>query len=114
VTDLFAGRGADIAFTVGRSCESRRAVVVTARHRSGADLLPKQRRSRALGWVDDRDVLVASGGCGEKLDLYSVSAASLQARLLVRGVDAASVRRAEPLPPPPLPAEVLGARSSFA
>jgi hypothetical protein len=114
VTDLFAGRGADIAFTVGRSCESRRAVSVTARHRSGADLLAGHRRSRALGWLDDRDVLVASGGCGEKLDLYSVSAASLQARLLVRGVDAASVRRAEPLPPPPLPAEVLGARSSFA
>jgi hypothetical protein len=114
VTDLFAGRGADIAFTAGRSCESRRAVVVAARHRRGADLLPDQHRSRALGWLDDRHVLVATGGCGEKLDLYSVSAASLQARLLVRAVDAASVRRAEPLPPPPLPPEILGARSSFA
>jgi hypothetical protein len=113
VTDLFAGKGADLALTAGRSCESRRAVLVTNRRRGGADLLPDHRRSRALGWLDDRHVLVASGGCGDKLDLYSVRTASLQARLLVRGVDAASVRRPEPLPPPPLP-PVLGARSSFA
>jgi hypothetical protein len=113
VTDLFAGKGADLALTVGRSCESRRAVLVTNRRRGGADLLPDQRRSRALGWLDDRHVLVASGGCGEKLDLYSVRTATLAARLLVRGVDAASIRRAEPLPPPPLP-PVLGAKGSFA
>lgn len=114
VTDLFPGTGRDLAFTVGRSCKSRRAVVVTPRRRGGADLLPDHRRSRALGWLDDRHVLVASGGCGEKVDLYSVSAASLKVRLLVRAVDAASVRRAEPFPPPPLPPQVLGARSSFA
>jgi hypothetical protein len=113
VTDLFAGRGADLALTVGRSCESSRAVLVTNRRRGGSDLLPDHRRSRALGWLDDRHVLVASGSCGEKLDLYSVRTASLEARLLVRGVDAASVRRPEPLPPPPLP-PVLGAKGSAA
>ena len=53
-------------------------------------------------------------GCGEKLDLYSVATQTLKSRLLVRGVDAASVRRAEPYPPPPLGPGVLGARSSFA
>jgi hypothetical protein len=113
VTDIFPGHGSDLALTVGRSCESQRAVLRTNRRRSGADLLPDHRRSRALGWLDDRHVLVASGGCGEKLDLYSVRTASLEARLLVRGVDAASVRRPEPLPPPPLP-PVLGASGSAA
>ena len=33
---------------------------------------------------------------------------------VVRGIDAASVRRPEPYPPPPLIPGVLGARSSFA
>ncbi|MEP7335600.1 MAG: hypothetical protein ABI717_07450 [Actinomycetota bacterium] len=116
VTDLVAAPGGpDLAFTAGRSCESRHAVVVTARHSKGAELIPDERRSRAVGWLDPRHVLVAAGGCGSKLDLYSVAAASLEARLLVRGVDAASVRRAEQLPPPLLSPEVLGAaRSSFA
>ena len=64
--------------------------------------------------LDKRHVLVAKGGCGEKLDLYSVATQTLKPRLLVRGVDAASVRRREPYPPPPLIPGVLGARSSFA
>ena len=76
--------------------------------------VPDERRSRAVGWLDRKHVLVATGGCGDKLDLYSVDAASLDARLLVRGVDVASVRRAELFPPPPLSPEVLGAKSSFA
>lgn len=115
VTDLFPGRTyPDLALTAGRSCESRHAVVVTARHPKGVELMPDESRSRALGWLDDRHLLVATGGCGHKLDLYSVAAASLDARLLARGVDAASVRRAEQFPPPPLAPAVLGARSSFA
>jgi hypothetical protein len=119
VSDLVPGLRADLpsaelAFTVGRSCESWRAVVVTARHRRGADALPDDRPTRALGWLDAGHVLVAAGGCGQKLDLFSLSKESLEARPLVRGVDAASVRRAEPSPPPPLPSAVLGGRSSFA
>jgi hypothetical protein len=115
VTDLVgAPGGPDFAFTAGRSCESRYAVVVSARHRKGAELMPDERRSRAVGWLDRKHVLVATGGCGDKLDLYSVAEATLEARLLVRGVDAAAVRSAEQLPPPPLAPAVLGARSSFA
>ena len=115
VTDLVdAPGGPDLAFTAGRSCESRYAIVVSARHPKGAELMPDEERSRAVGWLDRKRVLVATGGCGQKLDLYSVEAATLEARLLVRGVDAASVRRAEEFPPPPLSPEVLGARSSFA
>ena len=106
---------ADLAFTAGRSCESRHAVVVSARHPKGAELMPDEERSRTVGWLDRKRVLVATGGCGRKLDLYSVEAATREARLLVRGVDEASVRRAERYPPPLLSPEVLGARrSSFA
>lgn len=112
VWDLFPGAGLDLTFTAGRSCRTRHAVVVTTRHPRGAEVLPDERSSRALGWLDDRHVLVAAGPCGRKLDLYSVSKASLEARLLVRGVDAASVRRAEHLPPPPLPRAVMRERSA--
>jgi hypothetical protein len=113
VTGLFPGRGGNFAFTVGRDCRSSRALVVTA-HRPRGDELLSDAPARALGWLDKGHVLVASGGCGEKLDLYSVATQTLKSRLLVRGVDAAAVRRAEPYPPPPLSPEVLGARSSFA
>jgi hypothetical protein len=116
VSDLHTGPGLglNVAFTVGRSCESRRAVVVTTAHRSGVDALPGKDPSSAVGWLDRRHVLVAAGGCGRKLDLYSVSTQSLDSRLFVRGVDAASVRRAEEVPPPPLPSGVLEEHSAAA
>jgi hypothetical protein len=114
VSDLFAGAGTNVAFTVGPSCETRRAVVVTSGRPKGVEVLPGHRPSRTLGWVDDRHLLVATGGCGQKLDLYSVATVSLRSRLLVRGVATASVRRPEPLPPPPLPAEVLRPGSGVA
>jgi hypothetical protein len=104
----------EVAFTVGRSCKTSRVVVVSARHRDGAEALPDEKRSRVVGWLDAKHLLVAAGGCGRKLDLYSVAADSLRARLLARSVDAASVRRAEPSPPPPLPPEVLRPGSGFA
>lgn len=119
VSDLFPSprtdtSDAELALTVGRTCGSRRAVIVTARHRTGIVALPGERPSRAAGWLDAEHVLVAAGGCGQKLELYSVSTRSLDARSLVLGVDAASVRRAEPEPPPPLPSEVLRETTGFA
>ena len=101
-----------LALTVDRSsCASRHTVLVTTK-RAGAVPLAG-RPSRAVGWLDDHHLLVAAGGCGEPIDLYSVEHATLAARVLVRDVDAASVRRAEPLPPPPLPIRGEG-RGSFA
>jgi hypothetical protein len=111
VSDVLPG-WAGLALTVGHSCASRRAVVATS-NRKGAEALPGHRPSRAVGWISDLDLLVAAGGCGRPLDLYVVHSRSLRARLLVRNVEAASVRRAEPLPPPPLQ-RVAGGRSSFA
>jgi hypothetical protein len=113
VTDLWPGRGQNFALTVGRDCRSSRAMVVTAHRPQGDELLPDA-PARALGWLDKGHVLVATGGCGDTLALHSVATQTLKSRLLVRGVDAASVRRPEPYPPPPLSPGVLGARSSFA
>jgi hypothetical protein len=112
VSEIHPGLGSEVAFTVGRSCATRRAVIVTLQYPHGKDALPDAERSRAVGWIDDAHVLVAARGCGEALDLYSVSVRTLEKRLLARRVAAAAVRRPEPLPPPPLP--VAGARSGFA
>jgi hypothetical protein len=97
------GPGAPLAFTVGRSCGTRRAVVVTGANPKGFDALPDVQSSQAVGWIDPERLLVAAGGCGRRLDLYTVSINSRRARLVVSGVTAAAVRRAEAFPPPPLP-----------
>jgi hypothetical protein len=105
-----------LALTVGRSCETERALVVSDGHRNGAEALPGISPSRAVGWVDDTqraDLLVAAGGCGRPLDLYSVDSVSLRSKLLARDVEAAATRLPEPFPPPTLPRKT-GARSSFA
>jgi hypothetical protein len=112
VTEIHAGGAGDLAFTAGRSCESERAIIDTVANPEGRDALPGHGRSRALGWIDDSHVLVESGKCGEPVDLYSVSALTGKSRPIARSVAAASVLRAEPFPPPPLPA--AGARSGFA
>lgn len=110
VSDLLPGWGG-LALTVGRSCKARRAVV-NATTRGGVEALPG-RPSRAIGWLDDVHLLVAAGGCGRPLDLYSVDSETLRTRLLVRSAVAAAVRRAEALPPPP-PPRTSRARSSVA
>ena len=114
VSGIVSGRRGELAFTAGRSCSSRRAVVVTPDHAKGADALPGAETSRAVGWIDDAHLLVAAGGCGRPLDLYSVAARSLAARLLVKGVAAAAVRRPERLPPPQLPRQALEGGSGLA
>lgn len=112
VSEIVAGPQGAFAFTVGRSCASRRAVVVSGANPGGVTTLPGADTSKAVGWIDDTHLLVAAGGCGRPLDLYSVSLPSMTDRLLVRSVAAVAVRRSEPLPPPPLPAE--GSGSGFA
>lgn len=112
VTEIHPGGAGDLAFTAGRSCETERAIIDTVAKPEGRDALPGHERSRALGWIDDAHVLVGTGECGERLDLYSVSALTLRSRLLAKHVTAASVLRAEPFPPPPL--QAAGAHSGFA
>jgi hypothetical protein len=110
VSAVFPGWAGFAITAAGSSCASTRAVIVTTK-RAGATPLPN-RPSRAIGWLDDKHLLVEAGGCGEPLDLYSVQHETLAAQLLVKNVEAASVRRPEPLPPPPLP--IRGERGSFA
>jgi hypothetical protein len=113
VSDLFVTDGGQIALTAGRDCESRRALRVGPLPRRAVATLVEEQPSRALGWLDGEHVLVGVGGCRRPLDLYTVDTSSLASRLLVRGVSAASVRRAEPLPPPSLPIK-LGPRGKQA
>ena len=109
-TAVFPGWPGFAITLAGSSCASTRAVIVTTK-RAGATPLA-DRPSRAIGWLDDKHLLVEAGGCGELLELYSVEHATLAARLLVKNVEAAAVRRPEPLPAPPLP--IRGERGSFA
>jgi len=110
VSAVFPGWPGFAITVAGSSCASTHAVIVTTK-RAGATPLA-DRPSRAIGWLDDKHLLVEAGGCGEPLELYSVQHETLAARLLVKNVEAASVRRPEPLPPPPLP--IRGERGSFA
>jgi hypothetical protein len=110
VTNVLPGWPGFAITLTGSSCASTRAVIVTTK-RAGATPLAG-RPSRAIGWLDDKHLLVEAGGCGEPLDLYSVQHETLAAQLLVNNVEAAAVRRPEPLPPPPLP--IRGERGSFA
>jgi hypothetical protein len=114
VTNLIPGIRTNIAFTAGRSCATSHAYVVTPRHSTGVEAFPDEPRSQAVGWMDDAHLLVAAGGCGRPLDLHAVAVRTLTARLLVKGVDAAAARRAEPYPPPALPRRALDAASGFA
>jgi hypothetical protein len=112
VTEIQPGGAGDLVFTAGRSCESERAILDTVANPGGREALPGHGRSRAVGWIDDSHVLVESGKCGQPVDLYSVSALTLESRLITKRVGAASVLRAEPFPPPPLPE--AGSGSGFA
>jgi hypothetical protein len=100
-----------VAFTVGHSCASRRTEL-TALDDHFRPILP--RPNRAVGWIDSNHLLIAAGGCGKPLDLYSLNSDTQQSRLLVRGAESAATRRPEELPPPPLPRAEGKARSSFA
>ena len=92
-----------VALTIGKTCAERRAVYVDGDSPNGRPLLPDEERpTRVVGWARNDTLLVAAGGCGGREDLFSVRLGGRTTRL-VSGVDAAAVRRPEPLPPPPLP-----------
>jgi hypothetical protein len=59
------------AVTEGEACEDHRALVVSG-GASRIALPDETRPTEALGWLDRSTLLVAAGGCGEPVDLYSV------------------------------------------
>jgi hypothetical protein len=101
-----------VALTIGSTCAHRRAVVVDGDASGGRRLLPSEKRpTRVVGWARDDTLLVVAGGCGQREDLSAVTLAG-RVTPLVSNVEAAAVRRAEPLPAPPLPERQFG--SGFA
>lgn len=92
-----------IALTVGSGCEDARALLV----RRGAEArVLADAPARAVGWLDDHTVLVATGGCGEPLDLAAVDVGQDATAPLVAGVDVAAVRLPLPDFVPTLPSGI--------
>jgi hypothetical protein len=69
--------------------------------------------TRAVGWLGATQLLVATGGCGEPLDLSAVDVASGSIVPLVSGVSVAAVRTPVPTPPARLPGAVATLGSGF-
>ncbi|HEV7536982.1 MAG TPA: hypothetical protein VGP90_15175, partial [Acidimicrobiia bacterium] len=95
-----------VALTVGAGCAAHRAVFSTLDGSAGRPLpAGVDGPTSIVGRLDQDRFVVAAGGCGGPSDLYVVhaTAAGPPPRLLARAVDAATLRRPEPTPPPPLP-----------
>jgi hypothetical protein len=70
----------------------------------GRPLLPSaQRPTSAVGWLDNRRVLVAEGDCDGPFDLWVVDVAGREPVAIVRGVTRAAVRRPDLSPAPQAP-----------
>jgi hypothetical protein len=107
IFDVRPGPDGDLlAWTVGTSCDDS-VVMVRREGEIGPLLTGETRATRAVGWLDQQRLLVATGGCDGPFDLAAVDVGSGSAATLVFGVDAAATRAAVPTPPPPLPASVV-------
>jgi hypothetical protein len=91
-----------VAWTVGSSCSDS---VAMARGADGKRLAVPggSKPTHAIGWLDEKRLLVGTGGCSEAMDLSAVEVSTGTSVPLVFGVEAAGVRTAAPTPPPPLP-----------
>jgi hypothetical protein len=59
------------AVTQGGTCDEHEALVLSGGSMTVA--LPDETRpTEALGWLDQKTVLVAAGGCGDTIDLYAI------------------------------------------
>ena len=106
-----------VALTVGSGCETHRALLSPLDGSPGIPLSTGHDVPTSIVGRLDRDrFVIATGGCNAPSDLWIVHAAAPDAAgattrptaapppvLLVRGVDAATLRQPEPTPPPPLP-----------
>jgi hypothetical protein len=96
-----------VAWTTGTSCADRIAMARTSDGTVRA-LGGKATPTRAVGWVGPTRLLVATGGCGEPLELSVLNVSNGSVMPLVSGVSAAAVRTAVPTPAAPLPTSVEG------
>jgi hypothetical protein len=98
-----------VALTIGAGCAAHRAVFSPLDGSAGSPLSAGVAGPTSVVGRLDRDrFVVAVGGCGAPSDLYVVhaDAGAGPPVLLVSGVDTAALRRPEPTPPPPLPANL--------
>jgi hypothetical protein len=92
------------AVTEGEACEDHRALVVSG-GASRIAMPDETRPTQALGWLDRTTLLVAAGGCGEPVDLYSVDGlGGSPAAALVLDVEIAAPRTQLTNPPKKVPA----------
>ena len=76
--------------------------------------LPDEARpTRAVGWLGASELLVATGRCGESVDLSAVDVAAGSIVPIVSGVSVAAVRTPAPTPPAPLPKPVTALGEGF-
>jgi hypothetical protein len=102
---LLAPSGHLASFTMGTTCESRRAYTFDGG--SVTPVLPKDAPpSEAIGWLDAETVLLKVGGCGDTTDVYAVNvqAGGGGSAPLVSNVDVAAPRTAVEDAPTEVPA----------
>ena len=92
------------AVTEGEACEQHKALVLAGGETRTA--MPEETRpTEALGWLDRTTLLVAAGGCGEPLDLFTVDGSGQDApAALVLDVEIAAPRTQVTNPPRTVPA----------
>jgi hypothetical protein len=96
--------GTQLAIDIGSGCEDRRADLSGLDGGQGRPLLPSaQRPTSAVGWLDNRRVLVAEGGCDGPFDLWVVDVGGREPAIIARGVDRGAVRRPDLHPAPQAP-----------
>jgi hypothetical protein len=96
--------GTQLAIDTGSGCHDRRADLSGLDGSQGRPLLPSaQRPTSAVGWLDNRRVLVAEGDCDGPFDLWVVDVAGREPAAIVRGVTRAAVRRPDLSPAPQAP-----------
>ena len=113
ILDIQPGQvSGSVAWTAGTSCDD--SVAMALGPAGLAIALPDAAGpTNAIGWLGESTLLVATGGCGDLLDLTAVDVPSGTASALVSGVDAAAVRTPVATPPAPLPKAVATQGSGF-
>jgi hypothetical protein len=96
--------GTQLAIDTGGGCDDRRADLSGLDGGQGRPLLPSaQRPTSAVGWLDNRRVLVAEGGCAGPFDLWVVDVGGREPAIIARGVTRGAVRRPDLRPVPQAP-----------
>lgn len=96
--------GTQLAIDTGGGCDDRRADLSGLDGSQGRPLLPSaQQPTSAVGWLDNRQVLVAEGGCEGPFDLWVVDVGGREPAIIARGVTRGAVRRPDLRPVPQAP-----------